>query len=210
MKNLKIFTQTFGIVLLAGFAVLLISSPAQSQAVGNVQVKVNVPGVLQLRYYSELTINVSATDFAQLVFGGSEGADDAGAVAVDSWSGDAAINAIALGGSNAETQAIQNAWMVRAVGNPHTGNNLRVEVVLNAGTLTNTVGAGLGTLDITSVQTQLNGGAGFAGSVDFTSAGPGNPQYGDIQIGLDFSNASHAGTYENTTAHQFTITASHI
>lgn len=212
MKHLKIFTYGLEIVVLASLAVLLISSPAQAQAVGNVQVHVTVPGVLQLRYYSDLTINVSANDFAQLVFGGPEGADDAGAATVDSWSGDAAINAIALGGSNTTTQAIQNAWMVRAVGNPHAGNNLRVEVALNAGaaTLANNSGAGFGSMDITSVQTQLNGGAGFANSVEFTSAGPGNPQYGDIQLGLDFSNASHAGTYENTAAHQFTITASHI
>ncbi|GAK60058.1 hypothetical protein U27_07046 [Candidatus Vecturithrix granuli] len=213
MKHLKIFTYGLTIVALLGVVVFFSASPSQAQAVGNVDVQVIVPGVLQLRYYSELIINVSANHFADVVFGTTSDTDDAGSASVNSWSDNAAITPSALG-SNTGTQVVENAWMVRAVGNPHAGNNLRVTVALNTGagaaTLTNNAGAGFGTLEISSVQTRLNGGAGFAGSVDFTSAGPGNPQYGDLELGLNFADASHAGTYENTSAHQFTITASHI
>ncbi|MDY0094478.1 MAG: hypothetical protein RBT80_17425, partial [Candidatus Vecturithrix sp.] len=199
------------IIEILGIAVFFSTSPAQAQAVGNVEVHVVVPSVLQLRYYSELIIDVSENHFADVVFGTTADTDDAGSATVDSWSDDAAITASALG-SNIGTQIVANAWMVRAVGNSHAGSNLRVTVALNAGaaTLTNNAGAGFGTLDISSVQTRLNGGGGFADSVDFTSAGPDSPQYGDIELGLNFANASHAGTYENTSAHQFTITASEI
>ncbi len=211
MKHLKILPYGLTIVALLGIALLFSASPAQAQAVGNVDVRVTVPSVLQLRYYSELVIHVSENHFAGVVFGTTDDTDDAGSVTVASWDDDAAITASALG-SNTGTQIVENAWTVKAIGNPHAGSNLRVTVALNAGaaTLTNNAGPGFGTLQISSVQTRLNGGGGFAGSVDFTSAGSGNPQYGDIQLGLDFANASHAGTYENTSAHQFTITASEI
>lgn len=211
MKHLKILTYGLTIVALLGIAVFFSTSPAQAQAVGNVEVHVVVPSVLQLKYYSEVVIHVSENHFADVIFGTTDNIDDAGSVTVDSWNDDAAITASALG-SNTGTQIVENVWTVKAIGNPHAGSNLRVTVALNAGaaTLTNNAGPGFGTLQISSVQTRLNGGAGFSSSVDFMSAGSGNPQYGDIQLGLDFANASHAGTYENTSAHQFTITASEI
>ncbi len=93
MKHLKILPYGLTIVALLGIALLFSASPAQAQAVGNVDVRVTVPSVLQLRYYSELVIHVSENHFAGVVFGTTDDTDDAGSVTVASWDDDAAITA---------------------------------------------------------------------------------------------------------------------
>ncbi len=112
MKHLKILPYGLTIVALLGIALLFSASPAQAQAVGNVDVRVTVRVSVTVKVLQQVVIHVSENHFAGVVFGTTDDTDDAGSVTVASWDDDAAITASALG-SNTGTQIVENAWTVK-------------------------------------------------------------------------------------------------
>ncbi len=62
-------------------------------------------------------------------------------------------------------------------------------------------------MTIGTVGTRLSGGGGFGANVNWAPLGLGNVQYGDVQIPLDFTGGTLAGTYSGGT---YVITASSL
>ncbi len=179
----------------------LLTSAASSFAQANTRVRIRVPGLYVLDYYSLITVDIPATELAAALFpghtvivGGNAGARgrDAGAPADDvivtlsnpvTFEGDAGIvpsgDAGALSSINL---LISSAWVIRS--------NRPGTMAVSLGTGTSLSGENGGTISVTGVSTTPTAIAG-------DGLGTAQAQYGDVTLTLNMSNATRHGLYQN-------------
>lgn len=191
-------------------ALLVPAVPAQA-ATGTTNVSVSINPLIILYYYSNASVDLSSADLATVF--GLASADSSVATAtmgtptVVPAAGSATVTpGTALTSTPpASTSAnivLLNNWGVRSIGNGTT--NTQVAVAVGTSTLTR---AGGGTMTIGSVGTRLSGGGAFGANVNWAPLGLGNVQYGDVQVPINFTGGTLAGTYSGGT---YVITASSL
>jgi hypothetical protein len=99
---------------------------------------------------------------------------------------------------------LQNAWAVRAVSLGAPASETQLDVVVTTPTLSN---VGLGTSMTISSAAVTDGVGAAAPTITFATPGLGTPEIGDVELTLDMTLASGAGTY---TGGVFTLTATNI
>lgn len=165
----------------------------QAKAQVDVEVIINLPGIAILDYFSEITVNVDAAALSALAFTCNDGtagdaiACDRGAVSFTAGAGsdlegDGAIT-VSAGGSLANVNLLlENVWALRGIA---TGNITVAAASGTGATLTN------GAASIVT-----SGATATPGS--FAPPGLVNPQFGDVSMNLDLTNATLAGAYQGS------------
>jgi hypothetical protein len=191
-----------GVLALA--AAVVAPSPAAAQQ-GPVDIDITLGSVVILHYFQNLDVTLDATALAQMLgYGGTsvpEGTADPITISAWPFSGDANLQAHITNPTHdpaAVDLTIQNVWSVRS--NTVNGTN-SVTIAITDGTLTHSSGR---TITMSNGRVNTLGGTPAA-TITFPSPGMANPQYGDVILQLDLSNATRAGEYADGT---FTLTAS--
>ena len=198
------------IAMIAGIAAMLpTQAQAQAQATGNTEVRVVVPPVLILYYYSQLTVTLSATD---LLPGGNDAIDmGAAAVTLTGWTGDAGMTPTPPAVFNgAQLVTITNAWGFWGVGN----QSLDADISGGAGEALELelggAAAATSVIDLSNFQLQYTPSAlGPAISLKGLPKGfdNGAVRTGDLLFEVNLSKVTDIGTFSDADANpQFTIT----
>ena len=192
----------------AGLA-LLGTTPAVAQAQGSTSVSVDIPDIVILHYFSTVDVTIDANTLGTFLTGvpGDSSADEGAAAGSASLSGgafttDLAMTPSALAGNpTAAVLVLQNAWAVRAVSLGNPGSQTQLDVAVTAATMNN----GAASMAISGAT--VSDGVSNAASITFATPGLGTPEIGDVELTLDMTLASDAGTYAGG---EFTLTASNI
>jgi len=197
--------------LAVGALALLASAPALAQATGSTTVSVQIPDIVILHYFSTVDVTIDANEMGSFLTGvpGDSSFDEgAGAAAATLTGGvlqaDLAMTPSALTGDpTAAVLLLQNAWAVRAVSLGNPGSQTQVGVTVTTPTMTN---GGTSSMSISSAAVS-DGVSPAAATITFATPGLGTPEIGDVELTLDMTLASDAGTY---TGGVFTLQAENI
>jgi hypothetical protein len=208
MKSLINLSKVIVIIALLCFVYALFPTAAQAQAVGDTEVRVVVPPVLILYYFSVLEVTLTTNDLIGIA--GTYNSVDEGtaSVTLNGWTADAAISPTAPNPFTAnQTITITNAWGYFGVGNP--ADQLRATITGSGVASALTLESGTGTIDLSNFQIQ-SGGVGWAAALQPLPKG-GGIRYGDLQFDIDLSNADVAGTYADSGGNtQFSISLEYL
>lgn len=188
------------LIVIACVALLAVAGPARAAEV-TVDFDIDFPSFLILSCYDNFSLTISGDNLATIL--GASGADigDSVTASPDTVSFDGSTG-ISAGFTNAPTTseidptdltqvplALTNLCAVRAIGGANDDVGISVGALNDWG---NTDGGTIGLESATPNPPQ------------FTPGGLGSPQAIDVNLELDISSASQAGTY---TAGNFTVTA---
>jgi len=198
--------------LVVGALALLGSVPALAQAQGSTTVSVQIPDIVILHYFSTIDVTIDANAMGTFLTGtpGNSALDEGAGSGTASVVGgtlqaDVAMVPSALSGdATAALLVLQNAWAVRAVSLGAPASETQLDVVVTTPTLSN---VGLGTSMTISSAAVTDGVGAAAPTITFATPGLGTPEIGDVELTLDMTLASGAGTY---TGGVFTLTATNI
>ena len=208
MRLFKQYTVLVAIIAIVA-AMLPTQAQAQAQATGDTKVRVVVPPVLILYYYSELTVTLNAAD---LLPGGVNAIDMfAQSVALTGWTGDAGMTPTPPAVlSGAQPVTITNAWGFWGVGNNSLdaviaqGTGEALELELNGDAAATSV------VGVDKFQLQYTPSAlGPAISLKGLPKGfdNGAVRTGDLLFEVNLSKVTNTGTFSDADANpQFTIT----
>jgi len=197
--------------LAVGALALLAAAPALAQATGSTTVSVQIPDIVILHYFSTVDVTINANEMGSFLTGVPDDSsfDEGTGSAAATLSGgvlqaDLNMTPTALTGDpTAAVLLLQNAWAVRAVSLGNPGSQTQLDVTVTTPTLTNG-----GTSSMTISSATVSDGVGpAAGTITFATPGLGTPEIGDVELTLDMTLASDAGTY---TGGVFTLQASNI
>ena len=193
MKRL-LFVLTIALVALS-----LNSAPVAAQATGDTDIDITIEGIVILHYFSEVDVTITSGALGSYLTGGAAAVDEGvGTGASGTMDFNLNISPTALTGNpSAVVLTLQNAWAVRSLGG--AGDMTQIAITQNMPTLTHAGGA---TMTITGHA--VDAGTGPAATVLFASPGLVDPEYGDVQLTLDLTNATSAGEYVDGV---FTLTA---
>jgi hypothetical protein len=217
MRTVTNFSKVIIIIAVLSLAYAMVPTSAQAQAVGQTEVRVVVPPLLILYYYSVLEVTLSADDITLIlagVAGSPQAIDPLGgatkSVALTGWAADAdiATDVGALGALGTQTATITNAWGYFAVGNP--ANPLRATLAENGAASALTLeGTNGGTIDLSNFQIQ-SGAVTWGTTLNGLTKG-GGVRTGDLRFDMDLSNIVDAGTYQDSgPVWQFQITLEYV
>jgi hypothetical protein len=207
MKRFATLSNVLTLTLIVAAVLALMPSPALAQAVGETEIRVVIPPVIGLTYFSLMEITLSDTDIGL----NATQAFDAGTATLTTagWSADAAITAQTptLGTLTNGTVTIENAWGWWATG----GNrNLRATVTQGAAAALTLENAGGGTMALSNFRIQT-GAAGWGASITWSKTGGATSGRGDLSFDLDLSGAVSDGLYsDSANGPQFTISLTYI
>ena len=188
-------------VTLALALVAVLPRAASAQATGATDIDITLEGVIILHYFGEVDVTIDAAAMAAFLGIGpdiDEGASGGTATLVGT-DFEVDLNIVPTDPVNDPASAnlvLQNAWAVRALSTP--GTDVGVTGSVTGNPLLH-VGGGGESIDI---------GSATATPASFASPGLVSPQYGDVTLALDFTNATAAGTYNN--GGEYTLTADFI
>lgn len=187
---------------------------ARAQANGQIGVSIGFPPLIILYYFSNLDVTITEAALASYLTNGAGPAFDEGNVSVTLThtagtsfdEQDAAISPAPLSGSMTDAfVVIRNAWAVRSVGRAAGGDTQVSMQSIDTATLSGSAG---GTMNMDGVAVRLAGDTGTGAlNVTWAPLGVSTPQFGDVVIELDMSNATTEGTYSGG---QFTIEATNL
>ncbi len=200
MKKAILVTMT----ALALAALLPATASAQATANGTMAVDINLPNLIILYYYSDVTVNIDATDLVN----GTGGVDLGDVTGTGGLTADLGITNPTLDSplSNLSdvTLTLENAWAVRSLS---TTGNVSVSLQSDQASLPGASGS-IGINDVTVIDADSNSvtstGPTTAASISIQSPGLVNAAVGDFAMGLDLTSTRSSGTYGGT----FTIVAS--
>jgi len=202
MRTFKQYTVFAAIAVIITLVAALLPIQAQAQAVGNTEVRVVVPPVLILYYYSVLIVELDPTAI------NAEQAVDRGTanVTLTPWTADAAITTGTPAGTLTNgTATIQNAWGYWAVGG---SRNMQAVVTEGAAAA---LSLELGTGSVVLSNFSLTHGAASGATIAFAGPATAGTGAGDLQFDVDLSNVADAGTYQdNANGPQFTIALTYL
>ena len=198
--------------LVVGALALLGSAPAMAQAQGSTTVSVQIPDIVILHYFSTIDVTIDANALGSFLTGTpGDSAFDEGAgsgtasVVGGALQADVAMVPTALtGDATAALLVLQNAWAVRAVSLGAPASETQLDVAVTTPTLSNIA---LGTSMTISGAAVTDGVGAAAPTITFATPGLGTPEIGDVELTLDMTLASGAGTYAGGV---FTLTATNI
>jgi len=198
--------------LVVGALALLGSAPALAQAQGSTTVSVQIPDIVILHYFSTIDVTIDANALGTFLTGTpGDAAFDEGAgsgtasVVGGALQADVAMVPTALtGDATAALLVLQNAWAVRAVSLGAPASETQLDVAVTTPTLSNIA---LGTSMTISSASVTDGVGAAAPTITFATPGLGTPEIGDVELTLDMTLASGAGTYAGGV---FTLTATNI
>ncbi len=214
--------RTLAALVIVTAAALLAPAPAAAQAVGNVNLSIDLTnGILILYYYSNLTVQV---DLASLVgtpagcvldAAGHLDCETAAAQTVAAaYSGGPPATAMtadfnflpaALGALNALPLTLQEVWAVRALGgataNSQVAISNTVAALVNGGS-----SIGLSGWLLNSPNTIGPPGA----TITFPDPGLVNAEVGNVIVTLDFTSATAGGVYTTAPGTEYTLTATNL
>ena len=209
MRKFKQCTVFVAILAIIASIAAMLPTQAQAQATGDTEVRVVVPPILILYYYSQLTVTLSATD---LLPGGNDAIDmGAAAVTLTGWTADAGMTPTPPAVfSAAQTVTITNAWGFWGVGN----QSLDADIAGGAGEALELelggAGAATSVIDLSNFQLQYAPSAlGPASTLAGLPKGfdGGAVRTGDLLFNIDLSQVTDTGTFSDAEANpQFTIT----
>ena len=188
-------------VTLALALVPVLPRAASAQATGATDIDITLEGIIILHYFSNVDVTIDAASMAAFLGIGPE-VDEGTAGGTATLVGtdfELDLNIVPTDPDNDPTTAnlvLTNAWAVRALSTPGTDVGVTGSVTGNP---LGHSGAGGESIDITSAT---------ATPASFASPGLVTPQYGDVTLALDFTNATAAGTYDN--GGEYTLTADFI
>ena len=197
------------IAMLAGIAAMLPTQAQAQQATGNTEVRVVVPPVLILYYYSQLTVTLNASD---LLPGGVDAIDMlAQSVTLTGWTGDAGMTPTPPAVlSGAQLVTITNAWGFWGVGNDSLdaeiaqGTGEALELELNGDAAATSV-VGVDKFQLQYTPSALGPAATLAGLPKGFDGGA--VRTGDLLFEVNLSKVTNTGTFSDADANpQFTIT----
>lgn len=195
--------KVFLIGVLALGAAVLSPSPAVAQQ-GPVDLDITLGSVTILHYFRNLDVTIDSTALTQMLGYATNPVDEdpADAITISAFPfvGNANLQAHITDPTNdpaAVDLTIENAWSVRS--NNADGTNT-VTIAITDGTLAHTSGD---TITMSDGRVTVDGGTPGA-TVTFPSPGMANPQYGDVILELDLTDATYAGEYVDG---EFTLAA---
>ena len=195
--------RVFLIAIVALGASALIPVPAAAQQ-GPVDLDITLGSVTILHYFRNLDVTIDSTALTQMLGYGSNpvNEDPADPITISAYPfvGNANLQAHITDPTHdpaAVDLTIQNAWSVRS--NNANGTNT-VTIAVTDGTLAHTSGD---TITMSNGRVTVLGGTP-GGSVQFPSPGMANPQYGDVILELDLTDATYSGDYVDG---EFTLAA---
>jgi len=174
---------------------------ASAQATGATDIDITLEGIIILHYFGEVDVTIDSASMAAFLGIGpafDEGASGGTATLVGT-DFDVDLNIVPTDPNNDPASAnlvLRNAWAVRALSTP--GTDVGVTGSVTGSPLAH-VGGGGESIDISSAT---------ASPASFASPGLVSPQYGDVTLALDFTNATAAGIYNN--GGEYTLTADFI
>jgi hypothetical protein len=184
------------IAIVALGVLALMPVPAAAQQ-GPVDLDITLGEVTILHYFRNIDVTLDATALTQMLGYTSnpvnEDPGDMITISAYPFVGNANLQAhITPPGNNgsAADLTIENAWAVRS--NTTLGTNT-VTIDITDGTLAHTSGD---TIIMSNERVTVDGGTPGT-SVQFPSPGMANPQYGDVILELDLTDAAYAGEYVN-------------
>ena len=188
--TLKTIQTQLAILALAGGLFLLPASPVEAQA--DTTIDITLEGIVILHYFSNLDVTIDSTAIAALLSPLTAPETDEGTpsanpftvsafpfsidadLATDITSPTATLTAVDL--------ELQNVWAVRAITAPATPN-----IAMTTSVQTSTMNHG------TTGDIEITGSA--VSPTSFASPGLVNPQFGDVTLTLDLTDASLTGAY---------------
>lgn len=201
----KPLSQQLLVAATVAFGLLLLAMPntahAQATATGGTDIDIQLPETVILHYFSNVDVTIDSNALLSWL-GYASNVIDEGTASGTGTTVDLAMAATNPNALTAYDLTLSNAWAVRSL---HTdaGGDTQVEISITDATLDN---AGGTTITINSGGVQANGG-GFAVTAQFASPGLETPQYGDVRLSLDLSNATMSGSYNDG---EFTLEATNI
>jgi len=188
-------------VTLALALVTVMPRAASAQATGATDIDITLEGIIILHFFSEVDVTINSADMASFL-GIGPAVDQGASGGIATLVGtdfEVDLNIVPTDPVNDPASAnlvLQNAWAVRALSTP--GTDVGVTGSVTGNPLAHVSGGGE-FIDITNAT---------AAPASFASPGLVFPQYGDVTLALDFTNATAAGTYNN--GGEYTLTADFI
>jgi len=205
MKTLKhhrwLGRSFVAIAAAALIAATIPAAPAAAQVSGQTNISIDFPPLIILYYYGTMNITLTAADLEGVFSGGTNPVNRGIASSTNGLSPNLNIDAslASPGGTATATLDLVNSWAVRAIAT--SAQSIQVGITIDTATLTL---SGSDQITMSNGQVCQNGGASCGATTSFAPTGLGNAEIGDIMLDLDFTNATHSGTYSGG---QFTITA---
>lgn len=181
-----------------------------AQGNGEVDLKLIVPGVLILDYYSDITVTLTSDDIVSYLAGVVTADsvlrnEDSTPKALGATSDGTKIttDSAAISGAGASLTAVplvlKDVWAVRGTG---SSSGITVTATLGSGA---TLANGSSSVGVTAAVAGLSSGAAFP--VAFPGLATGNAENGDVTLTLDLSGATTPGTYQNTAGPTYVLSA---
>lgn len=177
-------------VTLALAVVAVMPRTASAQLVsGATDINISLDGIIILHYFSEVNVTIDAAAMGAFL-GGPDIDEGTGGGTATVVGGDFDVDLAIVpdglvGDPTSANLVLRNAWAVRALASPGTDVEMTGSVTGNP---LGHSGAGGESIDITSAT---------AAPATFAPPGLISPQYGDVTLALDFTNATAAGDYDN-------------
>ena len=191
--------------LVVGAFALLIASPVHAQATGNTTVSIDIPDIVILHYFNTVDVQIDAAAMGSFLTGGPTAIDegvDGGLATENTGQFELNLGMIPTGLSNDPTSAVlllQEAWGVRAIGNPGANTDLTITVptpiLANGGSQIAIAGAA------------VESGALSGPTILFPAPGLAPALIGDVRLTLNFTNTTAAGIHAGGV---YTLTATNL
>jgi hypothetical protein len=186
------------------FGAVAMSPTAAVAQQGPVDLDITLGSVTILHYFRNLDVTIDSTALTEMLGYATNpvNEDPADAITISAFPfvDSANLQGTITDPTNDPTAVdltIQNAWAVRS--NNANGTNT-VTIAISDGTLAHTSGD---TITMSNGRVTVFGGTPGS-SVQFPSPGMANPQYGDVILELDLTDATYSGEYVDG---EFTLTA---
>ncbi|MCP4594590.1 MAG: hypothetical protein GY842_27990 [bacterium] len=217
-------------VLFAGMLCVLAAPPAHAQASGTTDVDIILDPLCILYYYSELDVTLDSGALAAFLTD-PDAVFDAAANGVDHYLFDTGTSAAtAVAGTDFDATFVDptdplptattavllnllNVWSARCL--MEVGDTIEVEVQRGNGvaapadvTLTS---AASGDIVITDTGIRVTGGGAFTAEATGLGIAPtlATPVVGDVQLTIDMSGVTNAGTFSSVAGTDYTVTLTH-
>jgi len=180
-----------GVVALV--ASLLCAPAAHAQATGATDIDITVQGVVILHYFSNIDLTLQTSDLETFLGYGGKTSDE-GTITGTGFSPnvDMASSITAPSGDpSAATLTLQNAWAVRAIA--ASGSSVTVAVTLTDNQLVHATDI-TKNIDLSSALVSEDGST-YAASRSFAAPGLISPEYGNVRMTLDMTDATLSGQY---------------
>ena len=196
LRNKRFFgCLALGLIVATSF--LSVTSETRAQAIGSTDIDITLPDIVILHYFGSVSVEITPANMAAFLGLASAVQETVIVTPLEGFDVNLQMSPTAPTGSlDAAVLTLRNAWPVRSL-SVGAGNNVgttSLNIGIDNDTLVHaTLGAGTEII-LDSATVNANGG-GAGTSITFDSPGLFNPQLGDVQLTLDMSDATAAGTY---------------